>query len=134
MTARREQDMPRVLLIGLLPETVDYSDPALPPGMNAKKIQAGIEFGLKQITDRGWQANACLIRPDATAGPTVEQKLATTTYDCIVIGGGVRLPPENLLLFETVVNAVKKAAPNASIAFNTIPEDSADAAARWLSR
>ena len=126
--------MPRVLLIGLLPETVDYSDPALPPGMNAKKIQAGIEFGLKQITDRGWQASACLIRPDATAGPTVEQKLATTTYDCIVIGGGVRLPPENLLLFETVVNAVKKAAPNASIAFNTIPEDSADAAARWLSR
>ena len=125
--------MTRVLLVGLLPETVDYSDPALPPGMNAKKIQAGIELGLKQMTDRGWQADACLIRPDATAGPTVAQKLATTTFDCIVIGGGVRLPPKNLLLFETVVNAVKKAAPNASIAFNTIPEDSADAAARWLS-
>lgn len=126
--------MTRVLLIGLLPETVDYSDPALPPDMNAKKIQARIELGLKQMTDRGWQADACLIRPDATAGPTVEQKLATTTYDCIVIGGGVRLPPKNLLLFETVVNAAKKAAPDASIAFNTIPEDSADAAARWLSR
>jgi hypothetical protein len=27
------------LLIGLLPETVDYSDPALPQGMNAKKIR-----------------------------------------------------------------------------------------------
>lgn len=112
---------------------MDYSDPALPPGMNAKKIQGGIELGLKQMTDRGWQADACLIRPDATAGPTVAQKLATTTYDCIVIGAGVRLPPKNLLLFETVVNAVKKAEPNASIAFNTIPEDSADAAARWLS-
>jgi hypothetical protein len=126
--------MTRVLLVGLLPETVDYSDPTLPPGMNAKKIQAGIELGLERMTDRGWQADACLIRPDATAGPTVAQKLATTTYDCIVIGGGVRLPPKNLLLFETVVNAVKKAAPDASIAFNTIPEDSADAAARWLSR
>jgi len=125
--------MTRVLLVGLLPETVDYSDPALPPGMNAKKIQAGIDLGLKQMTDRGWQAAACLIRPDATAGPTVARKLATTTYDCIVIGAGVRLPPKNLLLFETVVNAVKKAAPNASIAFNTTPEDSADAAARWLS-
>jgi hypothetical protein len=53
--------MTRVLLVGLLPETVDYSDPALPSGMNAKKIQAGIELGLKQ-------------------------KLATATYDCIVIG------------------------------------------------
>jgi len=122
----------RVLLVGLLPETVDYSDPALPPGMNAEKIQAGIDLGLKQITDRGLQADACLIRPDATAGPTVEQRLATTTYECVVIGAGIRLPPRNLPLFETVVNAVKKVAPNASIAFNTVPEDSADAAARWL--
>ena len=125
--------MTRVLLVGLLPETVDHSDRALPPGMNAKKIQAGIESGLKQMTDRGWQADACLIGPDATAGPTVEQQLATTTYECIVIGAGVRLPPKNLLLFEAVINAAKKAAPNASIAFNTIPDDSADAAARWLS-
>jgi hypothetical protein len=37
------------------------------------------------------------------------------------------------LLFETVVNAVHKFAPNTSIAFNTVPEDSADAAARWVS-
>jgi hypothetical protein len=35
-------------------------------------------------------------------------------------------------LFETVINIVRKVAPDASIAFNTIPEDSADAAARWL--
>jgi hypothetical protein len=133
MRDRKEgEDMTRVLLIGLLPETVDYSDPALPQGMNAKKIQAGIELGLKQMTDRGWQVDACLIRPDVTAGPTIAQKLATTTYDCIVIGAGVRLPPKNLLLFETVINIVRKVAPDASIAFNTIPEDSADAAARWL--
>lgn len=125
--------MTRVLLVGLLPESVDYSDPTLPSGMNAEKIRAGIELGLKQMTDRGWQAEACLIRPDATAVPTVEQRLASTTYECIVIGAGVRLPRKNLLLFEGVVNAVKKAAPNASIAFNTIPDDSADAAGRWLS-
>ena len=124
--------MTRVLLIGLLPETVDYSDPAIPPGMNAQKIQAGIESGLQQMTDRGWQADACMIRPDATAAPTVAQKLATTTYHCIVIGAGIRIPPNNLRLLETVVNAVKKAAPDTSIAFNTMPADSADAAARWL--
>jgi hypothetical protein len=126
--------MTRVLLVGLRPEAVDYSDPALPPGMNAKKIQAGIELGLKQMTDRGWQADACLIQPDSTAGPVVERQLGATTYDCVVIGAGVRLPPKSLLLFETIVNAVHKAAPNTSIAFNTVPEDSADAAARWLSR
>jgi hypothetical protein len=124
--------MMRVLLVGLQPEAVDYSDPALPPGMDAKKIQAGIELSLKQMTDRGWRADACLIQPNATAGPAVERQLGATTYDCIVIGAGVRLPPKNLLLFETVVNTVCKTAPNSTIAFNTVPEDSADAAARWL--
>ena len=77
--------------MGLQPEAVDYSDPALPPGMDAKKIQAGIEQGLKQITDRGWEADTCLIQPDATAGPAVERRL-----NCVVIGAGVRLPPKNL--------------------------------------
>jgi hypothetical protein len=118
---RREEDMTRVLLVGLQPEAVDYSDPALPPDMDARKIQAGIEVGLKQMTDRGWQADACLIQPDATAGPTVERRLGATTYD--VIGAGVRLRPKNLLLFETIVNTVRKAAPNTSIAFNTVPGD-----------
>jgi hypothetical protein len=62
----------------------------------------------------------------------LERQLATTAYDCVVIGGGIRLPPKSLSLFETVVNAVHKAAPKASIAFNTRPEDTAEAAARWL--
>jgi hypothetical protein len=38
------------------------------------------------------------------------------------------------LLLEAVINAVHQAAPGAAIAFNTRPEDSADAAARWLRR
>jgi hypothetical protein len=125
--------MTRVLLVGLKPEAVDYSDPALPPGMNAQKIQAAIDLGLKQMTDRGWQAEACLVQNDATAGPAVEQQVSNAKYDCIVIGAGVRLPPKNLFLFETIVNAVHKAAPDTSISFNTVPDDSADAAARWLS-
>jgi len=62
----------------------------------------------------------------------VERQLASTSYDCVVIGAGVRLPPRRLAVFEAVVNAVHKAAPSAAIAFNTRPDDSADAAARWL--
>ena len=129
---RRRLVMTRVLLVGQEPETVDYSDPALPPGMDAKKIQAGIDLCLKQMADRGWQADVCMVQPDATAGPAVERQLAAAMYDCVVIGAGLRLPPKMLLLFETVVNTVHKAAPNTAIAFNTVPQDSADAAARWL--
>jgi hypothetical protein len=124
--------MTRILLVGQQPETVDFSDPALPPGFNAQKIHAGLAIAMTKISERGWQADLCMIRPDDTAGPTLKTQLAATTYDCVVIGAGVRLPPKSLLLFETVINAVHRAAPNAAIAFNTRPEDSADAAARWL--
>jgi hypothetical protein len=124
--------MKRILLLGLDPETVDFSDPALPPGMNAEKVHAGIAVALKQFTDRGWESDVGFILPDETAGPTVERQLRSANYDCVVIGGGVRLPPRNLALFEIVINAIRKAAPGAAIAFNTRPDDSADAAARWV--
>ncbi len=124
--------MKRILLLGLDPETVDYSDPALPPGMTAEKVHAGIAVAVKGFTDRGWESDVGFIRPDETAGPEVERQLRSTNYDCVVVGAGVRLPPRNLALFEVVINAVRKAAPGAAIAFNTRPDDSADAAARWV--
>lgn len=73
-----------------------------------------------------------MIPPDKTAALVLEKQLTSTNYECVVIGGGIRLPPKSLSLFEMVINAVHKAAPNASIAFNTRPEDTAEAAARWL--
>ena len=35
--------MTRVLFVGQDPKTVDFTDPALQPGLNAEKIQAGID-------------------------------------------------------------------------------------------
>jgi hypothetical protein len=124
--------MTRVLFIGERPEAVDYTDPVLPPGLDAATIHAGIAVALKRMADRGWHAELCLIEPDATAGPAVERALAGGSYDCVVIGAGIRVPPRNLPMFEAVLNAVHRAAPGAAIAFNTRPEDSADAAARWV--
>ena len=126
--------MSRILLVGYEPATVDYSDPALPPGMTAEKVYAGVEVALKAMTARGWQADVCYIRPDESAGPTVERQLASQVYSCVVIGGGVRLPAGRLGIFEAVINAVHKAAPTAAIAFNTRPDDTGDAAARWIGR
>lgn len=124
--------MTRILLLGLDPETVDFSDPALPPGMTPEKVHSGITVATKGFAERGWESDVCFIRPDENAGRTVESQLLSTNYDCVVIGGGVRLPPRNLALFEVVVNTIRKAAPRAAIAFNTRPDDSADAAARWV--
>jgi hypothetical protein len=50
----------------------------------------------------------------------------------VVIGAGLRLPPNRLVLFEAVVNAIHRVAPQAAIAFNTRPDDSGAAAARWI--
>ena len=125
--------MKRVLLVGLDPVTVDFSDPALPPGMTAEKIHAGVKLALADMTGRGWIAENCFINPDETAVPTVERRLASDRYsDRVVVGAGVRLPPSRLALFEAVVNAIHRAAPQAMIAFNTRPDDSGAAAARWI--
>lgn len=124
--------MKRVLFVGQEPLTVDFSDPALPPGLDAEKIHAGIAAGMKQMSERGWHAELCLVRPDDSASDTLERKLAATAYDCVVIGGGIRVPPKSLLLFERLINTVHRSAPNAFIAFNTRPEDTGAAAARWM--
>ena len=124
--------MKRVLLVGFGPATVDFSDPALPPGMTAEKIHAGVKLSLADFARRGWHAQNCFIRPDEAAIPTTERFLAGDVYDCVVIGAGVRLPRNGLVLFEAVVNAVHRMAPQAAIAFNTRPEDSGEAAARWI--
>jgi hypothetical protein len=124
--------MMRVLFVGQAPNTVDYSDPALPPGITAEKIQAGIDLAAAKIAEHGWSGDICMISPDAAGIAMLDGQLAGATYDCVVIGAGLRLPPKSLLLFEKVVNAVHTAAPGAALAFNTAPEDTAQAANRWL--
>jgi hypothetical protein len=122
----------RILFVGQKPETVDFSDPALPPGFDAAKINAGIAVAVAKIGERGWQGDTCMITPDEAGRAMLEKTLRGAAYDCVVIGGGLRIPPKSLALFEMVVNAVHKAAPAATIAFNTRPEDTAEAAARQL--
>ncbi len=47
--------MTKILFVGQKPETVDFSDPSLPPGFDAAKINAGIALGVKKIEERGWK-------------------------------------------------------------------------------
>ena len=124
--------MTRILFVGQKPETVDFSDPSLPPGFDAAKINAGIAIAVEKIAERGWRGDTCMITPDDAGQAMLEQQLTGAAYDCVVIGAGLRLPPKGLALFETVVNIVHRAAPDAAIAFNTRPEDTAEAAARRL--
>jgi hypothetical protein len=58
--------------------------------------------------------------------------LRSRAFDCVVIGAGLREPPERLLLFERIINLVHTLAPQSRIAFNTTPADTAEAAQRWI--
>jgi len=58
--------MTRILPIGYDPEAVDYSDPALPPGMSVEKVRADIAVAMKKFADHGWEADvgrASTLRP-----------------------------------------------------------------------
>ncbi|WP_416973813.1 hypothetical protein [Streptomyces sp. 4F14] len=125
--------MTRVLLIGQVHETIDFSDPAVPPGLTIETIGESLRAGLRLVGERGWKVDLIAVMPDSTAGPAVEKWLVShPAYDCVVVGGGIRLPARNLVFFEAVVNAVHRAAPAAAIGFNTVPETTVDAAARWV--
>ena len=123
--------MTRILLIGIKPEAVDLSDPDLPADLTHEKIAAGIEATLADMRGRGWEPGFCSILTDDSVEGAIAECLAER-WDCVVIGGGIRIPKSGLHLFERVINAVRKGSPGTPIAFNTTPNDSADAAARWL--
>jgi Endoribonuclease L-PSP len=74
-TLRLTKHLTRILFVGQKPETVDFSDPTLPPGFNAEKINAGIAIAVAKIGERGWQGSTCMITPDEwtrNAGKGVE--------------------------------------------------------------
>ena len=58
----------RVLLVGETPETVDFSDPALPPGLDAGKVHAGVALAMRQMAERGWHADLRMSRPIQNIG------------------------------------------------------------------
>ena len=122
-------DKNKVILMGLSPSAVDYSRW---PGMTAEKLEAGLRAGEKQLIEAGYDATMCYLDDRETAVATVEQMLAGATYDCVLIGAGVRIDPEEFLLFEKLINVAHQHAPAAKICFNTGPTDLAEAVGRWV--
>ena len=121
-----------VLILGQDPDTVDFSNPALPLDMTPAAVHEGLAASRKQLENLGYEVELCLTDCGERAAEIVEAALRGKDFACVVIGAGIRLPSPSLGLFETVINAVHRHAPNASIAFNTRPDNSAEAALRWL--
>lgn len=123
-----------VLLVGLQPDLIDYADPAYAafPGMTAAKVQAGLDADVITLNAAGYDAALCLTDFGATAEAVIATHLQAKSYDCVLIGAGVRTIGKNFLLFEKLLNVVHANAPQAKLCFNTGPTDSAEAVKRWV--
>lgn len=116
--------MTQVLVVGL--------DPTKLQGWDPEPVLAALARGRARFDEHGIDADYCLVALDENTEATIVEALISKNYACVVIGGGIRTHEPLLELFEKVVNLVRQHAPDAAIAFNSSPEDTADAALRWL--
>ena len=125
-------DKNSVLVIGLDPALIDFSQPGYAPGMDATKVLAGLKASEDELTRLGYSVQMCLTDFGETAEAVVQSQLKQRRFDCILIGAGVRANPANFLLFEKLINVVHEHAPQARLCFNTVPSDTVAAVQRWL--
>jgi hypothetical protein len=118
-----------VLAIGIDPALVDFS---AFPGLTPELVRNSIETQIVKLRAHGYDAESCLIDLGETAEVVAKAALASRPLDCVVIGAGLRAPPERLLLFEKILNLVHVHAPHAAICFNTTPSDTVEAVQRWV--
>lgn len=123
MTARA------VFAIGIDPALLDFS---AHPQLTSELVRSYIDAELQHLREQGYDVTSCLIDLGETAEQVAAAALASGSFDCVVIGAGLRVPPERMLLFEKILNLVHRLAPCASICFNTNPADTAEAVRRWI--
>ncbi|MDX2526331.1 hypothetical protein [Streptomyces europaeiscabiei] len=121
----------KILSIGLHPGVLDYS--RMPDGLDEAEFTTRIAAANAALREAGFNTVSCLIdtSPDR-AEATVRRYLHEHTFSLAMIGGGVRMLPENTLLFERLVNVLSEAAPGIRLCFNTAPENTVEALGRWV--
>ena len=120
----------KVLMLGLDPKVVDYSHLAVK--LDEPTLRAGLAADEKRLRELGYDAKWLLVDRGETAEAVVAAALKEKTFDCVLIGAGIRTVPPMFLLFEKLINAVHEGAPRAKICFNTVPEGSAASVQRWV--
>jgi hypothetical protein len=99
--------------------------------MSPALVRAFIDSQLDRLRAAGYEVENCLVDLGETAQAVLTEKLRNSSFDCVLIGAGLRAP-EQSLLFERLLNAVHALAPRAKICFNSTPADSLEAVQRWV--
>lgn len=119
--------VPRVLVLRLDPHRV-------PGPWDPKPVATAIQAGIARFAEHGVAVEMCLFGIDGSddVPAIVSDALRARSWECVVVGGGLRKAEDQLDMFERIVNLVRRHAPDAAIAFNSTPTDILDAAARWI--
>jgi len=80
-----------VLVIGLEPTLIDFSQPGYAPGMDATKVFAGLKSSEDELTRLGYRVHMCLTDFGETAEAVVHSALTQKRFECILIGAGMGL-------------------------------------------
>lgn len=120
--------MTNVLLVGLRASSVDFTKW---PDLSPERLEAAFRAVDRALRDAGFAARWCLTDDGPTAEATLRDALADFQPDVIMIGAGIRVDPEHLLLFERILNVAHELAPTARFAFNNEPLDTIAAVRRW---
>lgn len=131
-TEEETLQMAKVLVIGLDPDLIDFSQPPLKDsGASPDTIRSGLEADRARLEGMGHDAAVLLVDEGETAEQVTRDRLAADRPEVVVVGAGIRTLPTYFTLFEKLINAIHAAAPQAHIAFNTSPKDTAEAVQRW---
>lgn len=117
-----------VLALGLDPQFADFKDM---PGLTPELVRAFIEQHVERIRAAGYKVDSCLVDSGDTAESVLNLLLESRTFDCVLIGAGLRATAQ-LPLFEKLLNLVHAKAPQARLCFNSTPADSLEAVQRWV--
>lgn len=121
--------MKRLLLVTFDPELVHRGDG---PGPSLEQIKAAGQKVEAALQDLGLELTNCRIDRGETAESVLSQALSQGSFDCVLIGAGIRLLPEHTVLFEKLVNVVHRQAPGAKFAFNATRDNAPEAALRVM--
>jgi hypothetical protein len=120
----------KVLMLGLDPKLVDYAHLAVK--LDEATLRAGLAADEERLRDLGYDAKWLLVDRGETAEALVSAALKEKTFDCVLVGAGIRTVPPLFPLFEKLINLVHEGAPHAKICFNTVPDDTAVSVQRWV--
>src|ERR1700692_826260 len=94
-----------VLIVGIDPVLIDFSSPDFAPqNLSADRVLSALLADSERLRGLGYEADSCLTDLGETAERVLEDKLKTKTYDCVLIGAGIRVIPGSFLLFEKLIN------------------------------